>query len=424
MTENQFVIKRRTALLGLTSAIALGPAAAAFGAPAVVLPQGQRFVVVILRGALDGLAAVAPYGDPNLAIWRSGLLTAEPGQQGGLLDLGGHFGLHPALSGLHAMYVAGEMLPVHAVAGPYRSRSHFEAQDYLESGSGHRMTSGWLNRVVSVLPAAQRGNSPGGPAIAVSGGIPLLLRGPATVGSWEPEMMAEPSSDLCARIAALVHDDPLIGPAVAEGLREREFARRVIAGADGASMDAEGQPGRTTFAALAAVAGRLLGASDGPRIAALEIGGWDTHAGQVGHLHAAFRRLDDGLTALRDGLGNAWAQTVVLVVTEFGRTVRMNGTAGTDHGTGTVAFVLGGTVAGGRIRTNWPNLERSNLFEDRDLQPTADLRSIAKGLLAEHLQLSQDRLAWVFPESAAAAPMAGLVRDAKASSTHQGLQSG
>jgi uncharacterized protein (DUF1501 family) len=424
MTRNHLVLRRRAALLGLTSAIALGPAAAAFGAPAALLPQGQRLVVVILRGALDGLAAVAPYGDPNLAVWRSGLLSAEPGQQGGLFDLGGHFGLHPALSGLHAMYAAGELVPLHAVAGPYRSRSHFEAQDYLESGADHRMTSGWLNRVVSALPAAERGNSPAGPAVAVSGGIPLLLRGPAPVGSWAPEIMAEPSADLCARIADLTHDDPLIGPAVVEGLRERDVARRVMAQADAPSTDAGAQEGRATFAALAAVAGRLLAAPDGPRIAALEIGGWDTHAGQVNHLHGALRRLDDGLTALRDGLGDAWGQTVVLVVTEFGRTVRMNGSAGTDHGTGTVAFVLGGAVAGGRVRTSWPGLQRANLLEDRDLQPTADLRSIAKGLLAEHLRLSDAKLAQVFPDSAAAAPMAGLLRRGDNPSARQRSPSG
>lgn len=410
MREDQLLIRRRSALLGLTSAVAVGRAALAVAASAAVLPEGQRFVVVILRGALDGLAAVAPYGDRDLAVWRGGLLAVEPGQQGGLFDLGGHFGLHPALAGLHAMYLAGELLPVHAVAGPYRSRSHFEAQDYLESGSDHRMSSGWLNRVVTVLPAPQRGNSPGGPALAVGGAVPMLLRGPATVGSWEPEVMAEPSSELCARIVELTRDDPLIGPAVLEGLRERDFAKGIIAGAEAESSAPDTTKGRASFAALARVAGRLLAAPRGPRIAALEIGGWDTHVGQVGHLNGALRRLDDGLSCLRDALGSAWGQTVVFVLTEFGRTVRMNGTGGTDHGTGAVAFVLGGAVAGGQVRTNWPGLERSNLFEDRDLQPTSDLRSIAKGLLADHLRLSTDRLVEIFPDSAAAPPMSGLIR--------------
>ena len=246
--------------------------------------------------------------------------------------------------------------------------------------------------------------------MAVGGAIPMLLRGPATVGSWEPEVMAEPSSELCARIVELTRDDPLICPAVLEGLRERDFAKGIIAGAEAESSAPDTTKGRASFAALARVAGRLLAAPRGPRIAALEIGGWDTHVGQVGHLNGALRRLDDGLSCLRDALGSAWGQTVVFVLTEFGRTVRMNGTGGTDHGTGAVAFVLGGAVAGGQVRTNWPGLERSNLFEDRDLQPTSDLRSIAKGLLADHLRLSTDRLVEIFPDSAAAPPMSGLIR--------------
>lgn len=399
------LLSRRAALLGLTSAISLGRASLALAAPAAALPSGQRFVVVILRGALDGLAAVVPYGDRNLAVWRPQLVPPEPGSPGGLLDLGGSYGLHPELTRLHDMYAAGELLPIHAVAGPYRSRSHFEAQDYLESGADHRMTSGWLNRVVGLLPAGERGSSPGGPAIAIGASMPLLLRGPATVGSWTPPSFAEPEPDLYARLAALTRDDELIGPAIAEGLRERGFTDEVLSGAETATAK-----GRPAFPLLCGFAGRMLAAADGPRIAALEIGGWDTHAGQLGRLSAALRQLDDGLAALKTSLGDAWASAVVLVVTEFGRTVRMNGTKGTDHGTGTVAFALGGAVAGGHVRANWPGLAQSNLLEDRDVQPTADLRSVAKGLLAGHLKLPSDALAQVFPGSTTAPPMASLVR--------------
>lgn len=396
------LLTRRAALLGLTSAISLGPASLALAA-APVPAAGQRFVVVILRGALDGLAAVVPYGDSNLAAWRAELVPPQPGSVSGLLDLGGFYGLHPELTGLHDMYSAGAMLPIHAVAGPYRSRSHFEAQDYLESGADHRMTSGWLNRVVGLLPSGERGSSPGGPAIAIGASMPLLLRGPATIGSWAPSSFAEPEPDLYARLAALSHDDKLIGPAIAEGLRERGFTDEVVSAAEAAS-----QKGRPAFPLLCGFAARMLAAADGPRIAALEIGGWDTHAGQLHRLSAALRHLDDGLAALKSGLGDAWASTVVLVVTEFGRTVRMNGTKGTDHGTGTLAFALGGAIAGGHVRANWPGLARSNLVEDRDLQPTADLRSVAKGLLVDHLKLPGNALAQVFPGSAAALPMHGL----------------
>ena len=401
------LLSRRAALLGLTSAVSLGRASLALAAAA--LPSGQRLVVVILRGALDGLAAVVPYGDRNLAGWRAELVPPQPGSPGGLLDLGGFYGLHPELTGLRDMYAVGEMLPIHAVAGSYRSRSHFEAQDYLESGADHRMASGWLNRVVGLLPSSERGNSPGGPAIAIGASMPLVLRGPATVGSWTPSSFAEVAPDLYARLAALARDDTLIGPAIAEGLRERGFTDEVLSGAT-----APTPKGRPAFPLLCGFAGRMLAAEDGPRLAALEIGGWDTHAGQLRRLSAALRLLDDGLAALKTGLGDAWASTVVLVVTEFGRTVRMNGTKGTDHGTGTVAFALGGAVAGGRVQANWPGLARSNLLEDRDLQPTADLRSVAKGLLADHLKLPSDALAQVFPGSAAASPMRGLVRTGRA----------
>jgi uncharacterized protein (DUF1501 family) len=325
---------RRAALLGLTSAWALGRSSLAFASA----PTDKRLVVVILRGALDGLAAVVPYGDRSLAGWRQGLIPGAVGSPGGMRDLGGFFGLHPALAGLHDMYVAGEMLPVQAVAGPYRSRSHFDAQDYLESGADHRMTSGWLNRVVSALPAAAPGN---GEALAIGVSIPLLLRGPATVENWAPEGYQTPPPDLYARIAAMNATDPLTGPLIKEGYAERGFAEDALGG-DGMQTHSD------SFAILAGAAGRMMAAPDGPRIVALEAGGWDTHAQQVARLGAPLHYLDQGLVALKEGIGPAWAETAVLVMTEFGRTVRMNGTMGTDHGTATVAFVLGGAVAGGR----------------------------------------------------------------------------
>jgi uncharacterized protein (DUF1501 family) len=304
------------------------------------------------------------------------------------------------------MYAAGELLPIHAVAGAYRSRSHFEAQDFMEMGADHRMTSGWLNRAVSVLPATEAGHSPGGPALAVGMSVPLLLRGPATVGSWSPQSFGKPNPDLYLRMAALNNADPVTGPAIAEGLRERGFTAEALAD----TTEPAAQRDKNGFAALAAAAGRMLAADDGPRIAALEIGGWDTHSGQMNRLGGPLRQLNDGLVALKTSLGPAWSRTAVLVMTEFGRTVRMNGTKGTDHGTGTVAFAVGGAVAGGRVLANWPGLDQANLFENRDLQPTADLRSVAKGLLAQHLRLSGSALATVFPGSESAAAMGGLVR--------------
>ena len=372
---------RRSTLLGLTAAATLGRTSLALAS----VPGEKRFVVVILRGAMDGMAVVVPHGDPGWAALRG----APPE---GLLDLGGFYGLHPAMAGLHGLYKANEVLPVHAVAGPYRVRSHFEAQDYLESGANHRMTSGWLNRTVAAL---------GAPALAVGVSMPLLLQGSASVANWAPHGMAEPAPDLYAAIQALNAGDRVTGPAIAAGLKERGFSARTLMGRE--------EPNRNAFPALAAATGAMLAAPDGPRIAAMELGGWDTHSAQANRLPGPLKQLDAGLVALKTALGPAWKQTAVLVMTEFGRTARINGTGGTDHGTGGVAFVLGGSVKGGRLLANWPGLGAGRLFEDRDLAPTMDLRAVAKGVLAAHLGLGASALEQVFPDSGSAAAVKGLV---------------
>ncbi|HEY4172476.1 MAG TPA: DUF1501 domain-containing protein [Rhodopila sp.] len=390
-------LSRRTALLGLATSFSVGSTSLALAAA----PTDKRLVVIILRGALDGMSAVVPYGDANLTGLRGEIVPPAPGQPNGLLDLGGFFGLHPALAGMHDMYKVNEALVVHAVAGSYRVRSHFEAQDYLESGADHRMTSGWLNRVVATLPTVSN-SRPEGDALAVGVSVPLLLRGPVRVANWAPHGFAQPAPSLYAAIAALNRHDPVIGPAIAEGLRARGFSAAVMA-------DDEAPKAKYAFPTLARSAGEMLAAPDGPRIAALEITGWDTHTAQINRLTGPLKQLDAGLVALKTALGPAWAQTAVLVMTEFGRTARVNGTKGTDHGTGTVAFIVGGAVAGGRVKTTWPGLGPGQLFENRDLAPTADLRAVAKGMLASHLGLDAGALGRVFPGSNGVGPMEGLI---------------
>ncbi len=385
----QGLVSRRSALLGLGAAVSLGRVSLAVAAA----PTERRLVVVLLRGALDGLAAVSPYGDPAFAGLRGAASPAE-----GLLDLGGFYGLHPALSGLHELYRAGELLPVHAVAGPVRTRSHFEAQDIMESGAEQRLNSGWLNRAVQGMAPA----GPNGLPLAVGVSLPLLLRGAARVGAFAPGGFATPQADLYARLAALHEHDPVTGPAIRAGLQERGFT--------GATLGADRAPDRFAFPALAGAAGRLLAAADGPRVAAMELGGWDTHAAQGTRLFGPLRQLDAGLLALRDALGGAWRQTAVLVVTEFGRTAAMNGTGGTDHGTGAAAFLAGGAVAGGRVLADWPGLAPGRLLEGRDLQPTLDVRALAKGVLQVHFGLDGSALAQAFPGSEAVTPLRGLMR--------------
>ncbi|MGG5819893.1 DUF1501 domain-containing protein [Falsiroseomonas sp. HW251] len=386
---------RRSLLLGLWASIVVGGTRAAFGQA----PGDRRLVVILLRGAMDGLHVVEPYGDPDFAELRPTLRLPEPGQENGLLDLGGTFGLHPALANLHGLYRADQALIVHAVAGPYRSRSHFEAQDMLEAGGDQRLTSGWLNRALQGMTQAGQART----GLAVGTGVPLLLRGPAPVGAYAPPGLDRPQPDLMLRLAALQDADPALGPLFREGLRARGFAEQTLG-------PPENDPERGNFPRLAAAAARLLAEPQGPRVAALEIGGWDTHAGQVGRIMGPLRALDAGIAQLQAGLGAAWAQTAVLVITEFGRTARANGNNGTDHGTAGVAFLLGGAVAGGRVATDWPGLKPDSLLDNRDLRPTTDLRAVAKALLQDHLRLPPAAVAQAFPGSGSAAPVRNLIR--------------
>lgn len=390
-----FTVTRRGLLLGLGATLAIGGTRAAFAQA----PGERRLVVILLRGALDGLYAVQPYGDPDFAALRGPLALPEPGREGGLRDLGGRFGLHPDFAELHRLFAANEALVVHAVAGPYRSRSHFEAQDLLEAGAEQRLTSGWLNRALQAMPSGPQAR----PGLAVGTGVPLLLRGPAPVGAYSPPGLDRPSPDVIYRLAALQDADRRLGPAFREGMRARGFAAEALG-------NRRPEPDQASFPRLAQTAGRLLAERDGPRIAALEVGGWDTHAAQANRIVGPIRALDAGLAQLKAALGEHWRQTALLVITEFGRTARVNGNLGTDHGTGGVAFLAGGAVAGGRVAADWPGLAQGRLFENRDLQPTADLRAIAKALLKDHLRLADRAVAAAFPGSESVAPMRGLLR--------------
>ena len=392
------LLGRRSFLLGLGTTWGLGKARLAMAMPGEGVGGDRRLVVVLLRGALDGLAAVQPYGDSALVDLRASLALPDPGRAGGLLDLGGFFGLHPSLEQLHRAYAAGEALVLHAVAGPWRNRSHFASQDLLESGAEQRMASGWLNRVLVEMTPGRRVAS----GIALTGAVPLLLRGPAPVGAVSDPRIPPVEVDVMVKLASLYHTDAELAAPFAEGMRTRGFARDILPPPAPASAGG--------FVALAEAAGRLMAVADGPRIAALEMGGWDTHVGQAGTLPRFLAQFDTGLAALRAALGAAWQATVVLILTEFGRTARMNGSSGTDHGTAGVAFLLGGNVAGGRVMADWPGLRPSALFEGRDLAPTRDLRAVVKGVLAEHLQLPPRAVEAAFPGSTEVAPLKGLIR--------------
>lgn len=393
---------RRRLLLGL-SALALPLPNLALAAAST----DRRFVFVVLRGGLDGMGAVIPYADPDYRALRGEIALAEPGREGGAIDLDGRFGLHPALAPLEHLWREKELALVHAVATPYRQRSHFDGQDLLENGTvdPRAKGGGWLNRAIALLGRPKAPDRRLG--LAIGQAVPLMLRGEVPVASWAPAQLPDASADFLAKVAALYRDDRTLGPAFAQGLGAHAISAQVIGTQAPGETPVRG-PG--AFKAAAEAAGRLLASPQGPRIAVLELSGFDTHAQQRGRIVNPLAAFAGGMTALRESLGSVWAGTVVLAASEFGRTAAVNGTLGTDHGTAGVAFVLGGRVSGGRVLGQWPGLASNRLHESRDLAPTTDLRAVAKAVLKGHLGLPDDALGRVvFPDSRTVRPLDGLI---------------
>ncbi|QPF83738.1 DUF1501 domain-containing protein [Bradyrhizobium genosp. L] len=367
--------------------------------------RDPRFVVIILRGALDGLATVAPIGDPDYAALHGAIALRSDGPNAAVM-LDSFFGLHPAMPEFARMYRAKQAAVVHAVATAYRDRSHFDGQDVLESGfpGPGRVQSGWLNRALEALPRGERVMS----ALAVGPTTPLVLRGTAPTVGWAPVTLPQAADDTGTRLLDLYqHRDPALAGALTQGLQLEKQAQ-------GEAM--RPKPGGGAAAAMRLVArgaAKLMAADDGPRIGALAFDGWDTHAnegGPVGRLAQLLGGLDGALAEFESGLGPRWRDTVIVVATEFGRTARINGTEGTDHGTGTIALLAGGAVSGGRMITDWPGLKVANLYQARDLAPTTDLRAVIKGVLHDQFGIGERALAdAVFPDSAPVKPIKGLV---------------
>ncbi|WP_262027019.1 DUF1501 domain-containing protein [Microvirga sp. Mcv34] len=397
----------RRALLGAAGALFAWSFVPKF-AYAAAGARDARFVCIVLRGAMDGLSAVAPLGDPDYVGLRESIALSTEGRTPAL-PLDGFFALHPAMPNLLRLYKVGQATVVHATSTGYRDRSHFDGQDVLESGQPGpgRTETGWMNRLLLTLPAGERIAQRG--ALGIGPVPPLIVRGRAPVTGWAPAILPKAKEDLAQRILDLYDArDPELGAQLRSGLETEHLASRMGGMA--------GQSGGGAAAAMRRVAegaARLVNADDGPRIAALAFDGWDTHAnegGATGQLAQLLGGLDGAFAALEAGLKDRWADTVVMVVTEFGRTARVNGTVGTDHGNGTVAFLVGGAVKGGRVIADWPGLRPENLFERRDLRPTTDIRSVAKGVLSDLFGITAARLADdVFPGTPDLKPIQGLV---------------
>jgi uncharacterized protein (DUF1501 family) len=376
--QDRLLLSRRGFLAGACCAAAapvLTPVSFA------AMPGDNRFVTIILRGAMDGLDLVQPYGDPAFAGLRPNLgLTPDRG----LLDLDGFFGLHPAASALMPLWQARELSFVHAVSTPYRDqRSHFDGQDILERGGiDGSQRSGWLNRTLSVMPRSETRK-----AIDINSAMELILTGPNETDSWSSQSNFALAEDEMSFLDRLYAGDAAFARAMQE-------ARRTDMSAD---MLYGGEKRGAGIAEMARLAGGML--REDYRIASFSINGWDTHVGQKGQFTKAAGDLATAIVTLSQALGEeAWKTTVVLAMTEFGRTARENGTNGTDHGTGGLAVLAGGAVPGGKVLGQWPGLSPDKLLDNRDLMPTGDIREVAAAMLYRQFGVDPHNLTTkVFP---------------------------
>lgn len=389
--------------------------------PARADGRDPRLLVIVLRGALDGLALAAPVGDPQ---WRdvraADALTLDGTAPG--LRLDGLFALNPAMPTLHEFYRHAHATIVHAVATPYRDRSHFDGQDVLQTGMTKPLArdAGWLNHAVASLARPASGDARTAQALAIGPVTPLVMRGPAPVLAWQPARLPPAADGTVLRLLDLYrHTDPLFARALEERLGTTAIARAGgIDQAPPSSAKPVPQPRgiaaqRAYFVEAAGTAAKFLARPDGPRVGALGFDGWDTHVNEGpvnGRLANLLGALDDALAAIAANAGESWRDTIVAVITEFGRTAHINGSGGTDHGTATVALLVGGAVTGGRVVADWPGLKVGDLLDGRDLKPTADLRAVLKGVLRDHLRVARTALDNdVFPGSAGVPAMPGLV---------------
>ena len=382
---NKLDRRKFLSLAAATSTLAFAPRIA-FAAAA---ETDRRFIFIIQRGAADGLEIAPPVGDPDYARIRPALAhdTAD------VIKLDATFGLHASLVETAQMYQAGEVLLAHAIASPYRDRSHFDGQNVMECGgtAPYSLRDGWMNRLAGLLPKTRT------PPTAFAPTVPMALRGSQRVTSYAPSKLPGAKDDLLGRVALLYQYDPQLQSLWASALEARGLAGEDAS--DKASI---------TIGKLAAT---FMKKADGPRLAMIETNGWDTHNQQKARSERLLSGLDAMLASLRDNLGPVWAQTTVLVATEFGRTAAANGTGGTDHGTASLALLAGGAVKGGRMIADWPGLAPKALYENRDLKPTNGLDALIAGAAAESFALDPVRVtATLFPDGLKTKPMSGLIR--------------
>jgi uncharacterized protein (DUF1501 family) len=389
------------AALGTVASPLLGPiwAARADEAP-------QRLVVVMLRGAVDGLNVVVPYGEQAYYDARPTIAVQKPGADNGALALDGHFALHPALAALMPLWNEKKLAFIHAAGSPDPNRSHFDAQQYIENGTPGRGTTpdGWMNRVLAALPGPRSPTD----ALSVGPTLPFILKGPVPVanlplGPNAAQPMAIDRPEIASEFDKLYAGTDRQSTAYRQG---RQARTQLIADMPTEQQMADnGAPPANTYPAVADRLAGLMTKDRRLKLAFASLGGWDTHVNQGSHdgqLANQLKPLGDGLAALAKGLGPDWNDTVVVVISEFGRTVHENGNRGTDHGHGNVIWVMGGQVNGGKVYGNWPGLATEQLYQARDLAVTTDYRHALTTVLERHLRLPDADMAKIFPGMPAA----------------------
>lgn len=397
-------MNRRDFLLSSSAASVAAMALPAWAATAEGGPA--RLIVVMLRGAVDGLNVVIPYGEEAYYGLRPSIAVPRPGMEGGGLALDGRFAMHPALAALMPLWQEKKLAFIHAAGSPDPNRSHFDAQLFIENGTpGRRVTQdGWMNRLLAALPG-RRGSAD---ALAVGPTLPFILRGKAAaanlpLGPAAAQKMPIDRPEVAAAFDLLYGGDDRVDRTYREGRAARSELTADMSSEQ--QMADNGAPLPNNFPAQATQLAGLLSRDRRIRLAFAALGGWDTHVGQgnqQGQLANHLRPLGDGLAALAKGLGRDWADTVVAVISEFGRTVHENGDGGTDHGHGNAIWVMGGPVRGGRVYGEWPGLAPASLYQGRDLAVTTDYRSVLAAVIARHLRLPDRALAEVFSDFAPA----------------------
>ncbi len=341
----------------------------------------KKVIWLLLRGGLDSLHTIIPTFDeayktlrPNLSKSLSNNLSHP------LLPLDKGFALHPALKSLHRWYKGKQLLPIVAVSSGYQQRSHFDAQDYLESGLMHAdPDTGWLGRAIEIKLKK---------ALAISRSTPISLRDSNNVNTWYPTNLKNADLDIYQGLNKLYQADPLLLDTLQSGMRVRGLV---------GNKSNEKQKRQGKFIDLAKACGKLINADPDLSCAMLELGGWDTHNNQEKRLNTKLSELDAGISALREELGTEWGNTVVIIATEFGRTAKENGTKGTDHGTASALLLTGGAISGGKVLGQWPGLQPDELHQGRDLKPTSNSFAWIASILKQHWQFSDADISKVFP---------------------------